>query len=265
MPRPRQLMCWAQHSSVCGVQICRSSFDESFVGCPHDRLRDGHRLRDTEREGLVRRGRFRKLVGHIIHAGHVHEPLLPPGIRQLEDRLVGQDRLVDAHRQLRPEGGAVVDGVADSQEGGPAPVDVPELGVEGALPQLPSWAAGAWLVPRYGARVMMVGLLALLVGTVAAAVVYGTGRPKSYPLPLLPAVAVAGLGQGLYAVPFFTTALHHVRPHETGSRARDGVTVGGDDAVAHHVPPGAGGGCEGEGDRLAGDPRLARGRRLAVR
>ncbi|KQW02687.1 MFS transporter [Streptomyces sp. Root369] len=149
----------------------------------------------------------------------MHEPLLPPGIRQLEDRLVGQDRLVDADRQLRPEDGAVVDGVVDSQEGGPAPVEVPELGVEGALPQLPSWAAGAWLVPRYGARVMMVGLLALLIGTVAAAVVYGTGRPNSYPWPLLPAVVVAGLGQGLYAVPFFTTALHHVRPHEAGSAA----------------------------------------------
>ncbi|MGV4926353.1 MFS transporter [Streptomyces sp. BHT-5-2] len=84
---------------------------------------------------------------------------------------------------------------------------------------LSSWAAGAWLVPRYGARVMAVGLLALLVGTVAAAVVYGTGRPGSYPWPLLPALAVAGLGQGLYAVPFFTTALRHVRPHETGSAA----------------------------------------------
>lgn len=84
---------------------------------------------------------------------------------------------------------------------------------------LSSWAAGAWLVPRYGARVMIAGLLALLVGTVAAAVVYGTGRPDSYPWPLLPALVVAGLGQGMYAVPFFTTALHHVRPHETGSAA----------------------------------------------
>ncbi|MET7853656.1 hypothetical protein [Streptomyces avermitilis] len=68
---------------------------------------------------------------------------LPPGVRQLEvvleDRVVGQDRLVDAGRQLRPVGGGVVDGVVDSQEGGPAPVEVPEdvLGVEGAVPQLP--------------------------------------------------------------------------------------------------------------------------------
>ncbi|GAA3505578.1 hypothetical protein GCM10019016_126910 [Streptomyces prasinosporus] len=35
-----------------------------------------------------------------------------------EDRVVGQDRLVDALRQLRPVGGAVVDGVVDGREGG---------------------------------------------------------------------------------------------------------------------------------------------------
>ncbi|GGS08491.1 MFS transporter [Streptomyces aureoverticillatus] len=84
---------------------------------------------------------------------------------------------------------------------------------------LSSWAAGAWLVPRYGARVMKAGLLALLAGVVSAAVVYATNPPASYPWLLLPALALAGLGQGLYAVPFFTTALHRVRPHETGSAA----------------------------------------------
>ena len=61
------------------LQICSSSFGEGFVGCPHDRLQEGHRLQDTEGEGLVRRGRFRKLVGHIVHASQVREPLLPPG------------------------------------------------------------------------------------------------------------------------------------------------------------------------------------------
>ncbi|MFD7874727.1 MFS transporter [Streptomyces sp. NPDC059766] len=84
---------------------------------------------------------------------------------------------------------------------------------------LSSWAAGAWLVPRYGARVMSAGLLALLAGVVSAAVVYATSPPASYPWLLPPALAVAGTGQGLYAVPFFTTALHRVRPHETGSAA----------------------------------------------
>jgi MFS family permease len=82
-----------------------------------------------------------------------------------------------------------------------------------------SWVAGTWLVPRYGARIMGVGLLALLIGVVSAAAVYATSPPASYPWLLLPALAVAGIGQGLYAVPFFTTALHRVRPHETGSAA----------------------------------------------
>ncbi|MEV5434669.1 MFS transporter [Streptomyces sp. NPDC052682] len=84
---------------------------------------------------------------------------------------------------------------------------------------LSSWAAGAWLVPRYGARVMRAGLLALLAGVGSAAAVYATSDPASYPWPLLPALAVAGVGQGLYAVPFFTTALNRVRPPETGSAA----------------------------------------------
>jgi hypothetical protein len=67
----------------------------------------------------------------------------PPGVRQLEvvpeDRIVGQDRLVDAHRQLRPVGGAVVDVVVHAQKLGPVPIEVAEgvLGIEGAVPQLP--------------------------------------------------------------------------------------------------------------------------------
>ncbi|MFC9932191.1 MFS transporter [Streptomyces sp. NPDC127190] len=88
-----------------------------------------------------------------------------------------------------------------------------------AMMALSSWVAGTWLVPRYGARVMSAGLLALLTGVVSAAAVYATSPPASYPWLLLPALAVAGIGQGLYAVPFFTTALHRVRPHETGSAA----------------------------------------------
>ncbi|MFE9451982.1 MFS transporter [Streptomyces sp. NPDC006739] len=84
---------------------------------------------------------------------------------------------------------------------------------------LSSWAAGAWLVPRYGARIMGAGLLALFAGVVSAAVVYATSPPACYPWLLLPALAVAGIGQGLYAVPFFAIALHRVRPHETGSAA----------------------------------------------
>ena len=33
------------------------------------------------------------------------------------------------------------------------------------------------------------------------------------------ALALIGIGQGVFAVPFFTTALHRVRPPETGSAA----------------------------------------------
>ncbi|MFH9090777.1 hypothetical protein [Streptomyces sp. NPDC017673] len=57
----------------------------------------------------------------------------------LEDRVVGQDRLVDAGRQLRPVGGAVVDGIVHGQELGAVPVEVAEsmLCVQGAVPQLP--------------------------------------------------------------------------------------------------------------------------------
>ncbi|MFD0165117.1 MFS transporter [Streptomyces decoyicus] len=58
-----------------------------------------------------------------------------------------------------------------------------------------------------------------VLGTLAALVAYGTGPATSYPWPLLAALAVCGSGQGLFVVPFFTTALHRVRPHETGSAA----------------------------------------------
>lgn len=43
----------------------------------------------------------------------------------------------------------------------------------------------------------------------------GSDEPRS----ALTFLAVCGSGQGLFAVPFFTTALHRVRPHETGSAA----------------------------------------------
>ncbi|MDQ0390064.1 hypothetical protein J2S54_006884 [Streptomyces sp. DSM 42143] len=56
----------------------------------------------------------------------------------LEDRVGGQDRLVDAPGQLCPVGGAVVDGAVDGQERGPVTVEFTEgvLGIEGAVPQL---------------------------------------------------------------------------------------------------------------------------------
>ncbi|MFC7265806.1 MFS transporter [Streptomyces lutosisoli] len=82
-----------------------------------------------------------------------------------------------------------------------------------------SWTAGRHLVPRHGARVMYAGLAALLTGVLGAIAAYATAPDTGYPWRLLPALAVCGAGQGLFAVPFFTTALHRVRPHETGSAA----------------------------------------------
>ncbi|TDD80774.1 MFS transporter [Actinomadura rubrisoli] len=84
---------------------------------------------------------------------------------------------------------------------------------------LSSWFAGTSLVPRYGSRVMFAGLGCLLAGLLAAIAVYHSSGPGTYPWPLLPALAVAGTGNGLFTVPFFTAALTRVRPHETGSAA----------------------------------------------
>jgi EmrB/QacA subfamily drug resistance transporter len=74
-----------------------------------------------------------------------------------------------------------------------------------------SWLAGTLLVPKYGPRVMFAGLALLTAGTLAAIAV----GVHAYPW----ALAVCGLGMGTFTVPFFTAALHRVRPHETGSAA----------------------------------------------
>jgi EmrB/QacA subfamily drug resistance transporter len=70
-----------------------------------------------------------------------------------------------------------------------------------------SLAAGQWLVARLGSRLMYVGLGVLLVGLALA------------PYALLPALAVGGVGVGLFTTAFFTEALHRVSPQETGSAA----------------------------------------------
>ncbi|HEX6361002.1 MFS transporter [Actinophytocola sp.] len=71
-----------------------------------------------------------------------------------------------------------------------------------------SWVAGRYLVP--GPRVAFAGLGLLLAGILMAI---------ASPSTLLGALALGGLGLGLFTVPFFTTALSRVRPHETGSAA----------------------------------------------
>ncbi|MEU4586223.1 MFS transporter [Kitasatospora aureofaciens] len=77
------------------------------------------------------------------------------------------------------------------------------------------WAGGQ-LVRRYGARVMPAGLAVLAVGLLATAAAYRTGE-RSGSLPY--ALAVVGLGQGLFTPAFFGTALRPLRPQETGSAA----------------------------------------------
>ena len=84
---------------------------------------------------------------------------------------------------------------------------------------LASGLAGARLVARVGDRLMYVGLAVLACGVLGAVWAYGAGDPSAYPVPLLGALAVAGFGNGLFTPAFFTSALHRVRPQETGSAA----------------------------------------------
>ncbi|MQA80724.1 MAG: MFS transporter [Streptosporangiales bacterium] len=82
-----------------------------------------------------------------------------------------------------------------------------------------SYAAGSRLVPRYGDRVMFLGLATLTVGIAFAVGAYYASDPGRYPVWLLPALVVCGLGVGLFTPAFFTSALHHVQPQEIGSAA----------------------------------------------
>jgi predicted MFS family arabinose efflux permease len=68
-----------------------------------------------------------------------------------------------------------------------------------------SWVAGSVLVPRFGTRVMRAGLVLVLVGLAGIAVSFTA-------VPLL----VAGIGLGVFTVPFFSNALSVAAPHETG-------------------------------------------------
>ncbi|MGW8379412.1 MFS transporter [Streptomyces sp. ODS28] len=82
-----------------------------------------------------------------------------------------------------------------------------------------SWAAGARLVPRYGTRLMPVGLALFAAGLMGAVAAYAACPPGGFPWPLLAALGVAGVGSGLFTVPFFTAALERVAPAATGSAA----------------------------------------------
>lgn len=82
-----------------------------------------------------------------------------------------------------------------------------------------SWITGARLVARYGHRLTAVGLVIMLGGLAAAPAVYQQASPSGYPRALPVALAVVGVGAGLFTPAFFTTALHQVRPQEIGSAA----------------------------------------------
>lgn len=101
-------------------------------------------------------------------------------------------------------------------------------GVLAAGLSLTPWSIGlavsSWLSGRRGARPRMMpyGLLLVLTGLTAAAVVYATtagAAPHRYPWPLLPALGLVGLGAGLFTPAFFTLALRPLRPQEVGSAA----------------------------------------------
>ncbi|MBO2451812.1 MFS transporter [Actinomadura barringtoniae] len=77
-----------------------------------------------------------------------------------------------------------------------------------------SWTSGAYLYPRYGSRLMFAGLATLFAGCLGLVAAY-----SGHHWTLLPALAIGGLGLGMFTTPFFSTALARVRPHETGSAA----------------------------------------------
>lgn len=79
-----------------------------------------------------------------------------------------------------------------------------------------SWVSGTRLFPRLGAKLMFGGLATLLAGTLLLIAAY-TAKPYSWLA--APALALGGLGLGMFTTPFFSTALARVRPHETGSAA----------------------------------------------
>ncbi|MEU9477621.1 MFS transporter [Streptomyces sp. NPDC048191] len=84
---------------------------------------------------------------------------------------------------------------------------------------LASWWSGSRLVRRHGRRVMPYGLGTLLAGLLAAVAAYRTTAPGHYPVALPPALALIGLGAGLFTPAFFTLALLPLRPQEVGSAA----------------------------------------------
>ncbi|MFC4949557.1 MFS transporter [Pseudonocardia sp. GCM10023141] len=78
-----------------------------------------------------------------------------------------------------------------------------------------SWVTGAYLVPRFGRRLMPAGLAIALAGVAACDVAF----PGAASGPRLVALGVVGAGVGVFTTSFFTTALQAVAPQEVGSAA----------------------------------------------
>lgn len=97
---------------------------------------------------------------------------------------------------------------------------------------------------------MLIGVAVLCAGLAAAVVAASNSSPSHSSAWIPVALAVAGLGGGLFTVPFFTAALARVKPHEIGSAAgllnsvqqlggTLGVAVLGTVYLSRPAPPGS--------------------------
>ncbi|MFJ9520170.1 MFS transporter [Kitasatospora sp. NPDC101801] len=77
--------------------------------------------------------------------------------------------------------------------------------------------SGAVLGPRYGRRVLHLGLSVAVLGSLGLWATFERGGPGLTSLQLIPALVVTGFGLGLIMAPFFDIALAGVEEHEVGS------------------------------------------------
>jgi MFS family permease len=112
-----------------------------------------------------------------------------------------------------------------------------------------SLLAGQVLVPKFGSRLLLLGVGVLAVGCIGGAVGSNLATATVSSVWVQAALAVTGLGGGLLTVPFFATALSRVKPPETGSAAgllnsvqqlggTIGVAVLGTTYLSHGSQPG---------------------------
>jgi EmrB/QacA subfamily drug resistance transporter len=78
-------------------------------------------------------------------------------------------------------------------------------------------AAGAGLIEKFGRRLLLIGTVIMMVGTVAFALTVGLAGAGINPYQLIPALLLLGSGMGLAMAPFFNIVLAGVDDEETGS------------------------------------------------